>query len=78
MSNIRIFMRIIKAFLSNLEIIYACCDYKNDCYAYSLILGGCVELIDANIQQLDLLYPLRLSLRVDFFSIDIFYTELNV
>jgi hypothetical protein len=55
-------MRIINAFLPILPIIYAGGDYKNDCFVHHLTSGGYIQLVDANLVPVDLLYPMRLSL----------------
>jgi hypothetical protein len=67
MSNHNIFMRITKAFLPNLPITYAGCDYKNDCFVHNLTSGSYIQLVDANLVPVDLLYPMRLSLLVEFY-----------
>jgi hypothetical protein len=67
MSNINIFMHITNALLPNLPITYVGGDYKNDCYTSALTSGGYIELVDANQHPIDLLYPLRLSLLVEFY-----------
>jgi hypothetical protein len=60
-------MRITKAFLPNLLITYAGGDYKNDCYVSSLTTGGSIQLVGDNLMPVDLLYPMRLSLLVEFY-----------
>jgi hypothetical protein len=67
MSNLSIFMRITNAFLSNLPITYAGDDYKNDCFVHNLTSGGYIQLVDSNFVPVDLLYPMRLSLLVEFY-----------
>jgi hypothetical protein len=67
MSNLSIFMRITNAFLLNLPITYAGGDYKNDCFAHNLISRSYIQLVDANLVPVDLLYPMRLSLLVEFY-----------
>jgi hypothetical protein len=67
MSNHSIFMRITYAFLPNLPITYAGGDYKNDCFVHHLTSGGYIQLVDANLVPVDLLYPMRLSLLVEFY-----------
>jgi hypothetical protein len=67
MSNLSIFMRITNAFLPNLPITYAGGDYKNDCFIHNLTSGGYIQLVDANLVPVDLLYPMRLSLLVEFY-----------
>jgi hypothetical protein len=66
MSNLNIFMRITNAFLPNLLITYADGDYKNNCFVHNLTSGGYIQLADANFVPVDLLYPMRLSLLVEF------------
>jgi hypothetical protein len=75
MSNINIFMRIIHAFLPNLLITYADGYYKNDCYITALNSSDYIELIDANLHPIDLLYPLKLSLLVEFYQGFIFVSN---
>jgi hypothetical protein len=60
-------MRIINAFLPNLPITYSGGDYKNDCYVHNLTSGGYIQLVDANLVMVGLLYPMRLSLLVEFY-----------
>jgi hypothetical protein len=67
MSDINIYLRIINPFLPNLPIIYAGGDIKNDCDISELISGRYIELVDANLHPMDLLYPLTLSLLVEFY-----------
>jgi hypothetical protein len=67
MSNFSIFMRITNAFLPNLPITYTGGDYKNDCFVHHLTSGGYIQLVDANLRPVDLLYPMRLSLLVEFY-----------
>jgi hypothetical protein len=67
MNNLRIFMRITNAFLPNLPITYTGGDYKNDCFVHNLTSGGYIQLVDANLVPVDLLYPMRLSLLVEFY-----------
>jgi hypothetical protein len=67
MSNLSIFMRITNAFLPNLPITYAGGDYKNDYFVHHLTSGGYITLVDANLIPVDLLYPMRLSLLVEFY-----------
>jgi hypothetical protein len=67
MSNHFIFMRITNSFLPNLRITYAGGDYKNDCYVHHLTSGGYIQLVYANLVSVDILYPMRLSLLVDFY-----------
>jgi hypothetical protein len=62
-------MRITSAFLHNLPITYADGDYKNDCFVHNLTSGGYIQLVDANLVPVDLLYPMRLSLFVEFYLI---------
>jgi hypothetical protein len=68
MRNINIFMRITPAFLLNLTITNAGGDDKNDCYTSALTSGDYIELVDANLHLIDLLYSLRLSLIVEFYE----------
>jgi hypothetical protein len=67
MNNDSIFMRITNAFLPNLLITYAGSDYKNDCFVHKLTSGSYIQLVDANLVPVDLLYPMRLSLLVEFY-----------
>jgi hypothetical protein len=67
MSNLSIFMRITNTFLPNLPITYAGGDYKNDCFVHNLTSGGYIQLVDANLVPVDLLYPMRHSLLVEFY-----------
>jgi hypothetical protein len=67
MSNLSIFMRIINAFLPNLPITYAGGDYKNVCFVHNLTSGGYIQLVDANLVLVDILYPMRVSLLVEFY-----------
>jgi hypothetical protein len=67
MSNHSIFMRITNAFLPNLPITYAGGDDKNDCYVSDLTFGGYITLVNVNLIPVDLLYPMRLSLLVEFY-----------
>jgi hypothetical protein len=60
-------MQITKAFLPNLPITYAGGDYKNDYFVYNLTSGGYIQLVDANLVSVDLLYKMRLSLLVEFY-----------
>jgi hypothetical protein len=66
-SNLNIFMRITNAFLPNLPITYTSGDYKNHCFVHNLRSGGYIQLVDANLVPVDLLYPMRLSLLVEFY-----------
>jgi hypothetical protein len=65
--NQNIFMRITNSFLPSLPITYTGGDYKNDCFTSSLTSSGYIELLDSNLQAVDLLYPLRLSLLIEFY-----------
>jgi hypothetical protein len=65
--NQNIFMRITITFLPNLPITYTGNDYKNDCYTSALSSGGYLELVDSNLHPVDLLYPLRLNLLIEFY-----------
>jgi hypothetical protein len=65
--NHNIFMRITNSFLPDLLITYTGEDYKNDCFISSLTSTGYIELLDSNLQAVDLLYPLRLSLLIEFY-----------
>jgi hypothetical protein len=67
MSNLSIFMRITNAFLPNLPITYAGVDYKNDCFVHNLTYGGYIQIVDANLVPVDLLYPMILSLLLEFY-----------
>jgi hypothetical protein len=67
MSNLNIFMRIINAFLPNLHITYAGGDYKNDCSVNDLPSGSYIQLVEANLVSIDLLYSMCLSLLVEFY-----------
>jgi hypothetical protein len=67
MSNLSIFMRITNALLPNLPITHAGGDYKNDCFVHNLAFGGFTQLVDANLEPVDPLYPMRLSLLVEFY-----------
>jgi hypothetical protein len=60
-------MRITNAFLSNLPITYAGGDYKNDCFVYNVTSEGYIQLVDAKLVPVDLLYPMCLSLLVEFY-----------
>jgi hypothetical protein len=60
-------MRITNVFLPNLPITYEGGDYKNDCFVHILTSGGYIQLVDANLKPVDLLYPMRLSLLVEFY-----------
>jgi hypothetical protein len=60
-------MRITSAFLPNLIITYVVDDYKNDCFVHNLTSEGYLQLVDANLVPVDLLYPMRLSLLVEFY-----------
>jgi hypothetical protein len=66
-SNLNILLRIANAFLPNLPITYVGDDYKNDCFVHNLTSGGYIQLVDANLVPVDLLYPMRLSLLVKFY-----------
>jgi hypothetical protein len=66
MSNLSIFMRITNGFLPNLSITYAGGDYKNDCFVHNLTSGGYIQLVYANLVPVNLLYPMRLSLLLEF------------
>jgi hypothetical protein len=72
MCNINIFLRNIHAFLLNLPIIYAGGDYKKDYHISELISESYIELVDTNLHPIDLLYPLRVSLLVEFYYAFIF------
>jgi hypothetical protein len=72
-SNINIFMSITNAFLPNLPITYFDEDYKNDCYTSALISGNYIELVEVNLCQIDLLYPLRLSLLSEFYLVFVLF-----
>jgi hypothetical protein len=65
--NQNIFMHIINSFLPGLPITFAGGDYKNDCFISSLTSSGYIELLDSNLQAVDLLYPMRLSLLIEFY-----------
>jgi hypothetical protein len=67
MSNHCIFMRITNAFLPNRPIIYTGGDYKNDYFVHNLTSGGFIQLVNANLEPVDLIYPMRLSLLVEFY-----------
>jgi hypothetical protein len=67
MSDINIYLRITNPFLPNLPITYAEGDIKNDCDISELISGSYIELVDTNLHPIDLLYPLTLSLLVEFY-----------
>jgi hypothetical protein len=58
---------ITNAFLPNLPITYEGGDNKNDCYSSALASAVYIELVDSNLHPIDLLYPLRLLLFVEFF-----------
>jgi hypothetical protein len=60
-------MRITNAFLPNLPITYTGGDYKNDYFVNNLISGGYIQLVDANLVPVNLLYPMGLSLRGEFY-----------
>jgi hypothetical protein len=60
-SNLNILMRIINAFLPNLPITHAGGDYKNNCYLHHLTSGCYIQLVNAHLVPVDLLYPMRLS-----------------
>jgi hypothetical protein len=60
-------MRITNAFLPNIPITYAGDDYKNDYFVHNLTSGGYIKFGGANLVPVDLLYPMRLSLLVDFY-----------
>jgi hypothetical protein len=60
-------MRITNSFLPNLPITYTGGDYKNDCFVNNLTSGGYIQLVDANLVPVDLLYPMRLRLLVEFY-----------
>jgi hypothetical protein len=75
MSNINIFMQITNAFLPNLLITYPSYDYKNDLDKSALTSGDYIEPVDANLHPIDLLYPLRLSLLIEFYDIFIFVSK---
>jgi hypothetical protein len=62
LTNMNIFMRITNSFLPDLPITYVGGDYKNDCYTYAFTSPDYIELVDANLQPVDLLYPMRLSI----------------
>jgi hypothetical protein len=49
-----------------LPILYAGGDYKNDYHPSALTSRGYIELFDANRHPIDLLYPLKLSLLIEF------------
>jgi hypothetical protein len=66
MNNINIFMRIANAFLPNLPITSAGGEYKNDSYTSALTSNGYIEVVDTNLRPIDLLYPFRLSLLIEF------------
>jgi hypothetical protein len=59
-------MKITNAFLPNLPITYAGGDYKNDCVVHNLPSGGYIQLVDAILVPVDLLYHISLSLLVKF------------
>jgi hypothetical protein len=61
MSNLSIFMRITNAFFPDLPISYAGEYYKNDCFVHHLTSVSYIQLVDANLVPVDLLYPMRLS-----------------
>jgi hypothetical protein len=67
MSNLSIFMRITNVFLPNFPITYAGGDYKNDCFVHNLTSWGYIQLFDANLVLVNLLFPMRLSLLVEFY-----------
>jgi hypothetical protein len=64
---LNIFMNSTNAFLPNLPITHANGDYKNDFYTSVLTSGGYIELVDANLHPIDLLYPFMLSLLGEFY-----------
>jgi hypothetical protein len=69
MSNISIIMRIKKSFLLHLRITYPDDDDddKNSCNTFALTSEGYIELVDANLHPVNLLYLMRLSLLVEFY-----------
>jgi hypothetical protein len=67
MSNLCIFMRIINAFLLIFHITYAGGEYINDCFVHNLTYGGYIQLDDANLVLVNLLYPKFLCLLVEFY-----------
>jgi hypothetical protein len=60
-------MRITNVFLLNLPMTYTGGYYKNNWYISALAFRGYIELADPNLHPIDLLYPLRLSLLVEFY-----------
>jgi hypothetical protein len=67
MNNQSIFIRITNAFLPNLPNSYASDDYKNDCFVHHLTSRGYIQLVDANLVPVDLLYLMKISLFVEFY-----------
>jgi hypothetical protein len=75
MNNMSILRWITNVFLLNLPITYACGDNKNDCYSLVLVSAVYIELIDPNIYPIDLLYPSRQLLFVEFVYASIFVSN---
>jgi hypothetical protein len=65
--NISTFMIITNAFLRNLSISFAGGDDKNDCYASAITSDEYIELVEANLQPVNLLYPMRLRMLAEFY-----------
>ncbi len=57
--NINILMCIANAFPLNLLNTYTGGDYKNECITSELTFGGYIELVNANLHPIDLLYIMR-------------------
>jgi hypothetical protein len=66
MSNINIFMQNTNYFLPNLPMTYAGGDYKNECYTSVLTSCDYIELFGTSLNPIDLLYPLKLILLIEF------------
>jgi hypothetical protein len=67
MSNLNMKMRITNTFLPNFPINYTGDDYINDCYVHILTLGDYIQLVDANLEPVDLLYLISLCLLFEFY-----------
>ena len=68
MNGRNIFMRFANNHAPNFPVSYIGGDVKYHCPTSVLSQRGWIELVDANLVPVDLLYPLRISIRVEFVS----------
>jgi hypothetical protein len=71
MNKINVFMQITNAFLPNITMIFARGDYKKDDYTTALASDDYFGLGEANLHQIYLFYPLKLSFLVWFVFVSI-------